>query len=172
MLSLGVCFPQRQPRSPVRIWYVLFTSKCRGESDLGLCMTPTVTSVLAKKMRLRSTGWRRLIGSPKLQIIFHKRATKYRSLLQKIAYKDKGSYESSPPYTDFRFKDLFKFGREIRWESALRSRILCAGTEIMRRPRSGNPLHHQVLRTHTKFVRRNRMLNYYQTSGSFPQEQI
>jgi len=43
------------------------------------------------------TGWRRLIGSPKLQIIFHKRATKYKSLLQKITYKDKGSYESSPP---------------------------------------------------------------------------
>jgi len=43
------------------------------------------------------TGWRRLIGSPKLQIIFHKRATKYRSLLQKMTYKDKGSYESSPP---------------------------------------------------------------------------
>ena len=44
------------------------------------------------------TGWRRLIGSPKLQIIFHKRATKYRSLLRKMTYKDKGSYESSPPY--------------------------------------------------------------------------
>ena len=34
---------------------------------------------------------------PKLQIIFHKRATKYRSLLWKMTYKDKGSYESSPP---------------------------------------------------------------------------
>jgi len=32
-----------------------------------------------------------------LQIIFHKRATKYRSLLWKMTYKDKGSYESSPP---------------------------------------------------------------------------
>jgi len=46
-----------------------------------------------------STGWRRLIGSPKLQIIFHKKTTKYRSLLQKMTYKDKGSYESSPPCT-------------------------------------------------------------------------
>jgi len=44
-----------------------------------------------------TTRWRRLIGSPKLQIIFHKRATKYRSLLRKMNYKDKGSYESSPP---------------------------------------------------------------------------
>jgi len=43
------------------------------------------------------TGWRRLIGSPKLQIIFHKRATKYRALLRKMNNKDKGSYESSPP---------------------------------------------------------------------------
>ena len=45
------------------------------------------------------TGWRRLIGSPKLQIIFHKRATKYTSLLRKMTCKDKGSYESSPPCT-------------------------------------------------------------------------
>ena len=43
------------------------------------------------------TGWRRLIGSPKLQIIFHKRATKYRSLGEKMNNKDTGSYESSPP---------------------------------------------------------------------------
>jgi len=45
------------------------------------------------------TGWRRLIGSPKLQIIFHKRATKYTSLLRETTYKDKWSYESSPPCT-------------------------------------------------------------------------
>jgi len=38
------------------------------------------------------TGWRRLIGSHKLQIIFHKRATIYGSLLQKMTYKDKRSY--------------------------------------------------------------------------------
>jgi len=44
--------------------------------------------------RSYATGWRRLIGSPKLQIIFHKRATKYRSLLRKLTYKDKRSYES------------------------------------------------------------------------------
>ena len=44
-----------------------------------------------------TTGWRRLIGSPNLQIIFHQRATKYRSLLRKMTYTDKGSYESSPP---------------------------------------------------------------------------
>ena len=45
----------------------------------------------------QKSAWRRLVGSPKLQIIFHKRATKYRSLFQKMTYKDKGSDESSPP---------------------------------------------------------------------------
>ena len=45
------------------------------------------------------TGWRRLMGSPKLQIVFHNRGTKYRSLLQKMTYTDKGSHESSPPCT-------------------------------------------------------------------------
>ena len=44
------------------------------------------------------TGWRRLIGSPTLQIIFHKRATKYRSLLREMSDEDKGSYESSLLY--------------------------------------------------------------------------
>ena len=44
-----------------------------------------------------TTWWRRLIGSQKLQMILHRRATKYRSLLQKMTCKDKGSYESSPP---------------------------------------------------------------------------
>ena len=50
------------------------------------------------RVRVR-TGWRRLTGSPKLQVISRKRATKYRSLLQKMTYKDKGSFESSPPCT-------------------------------------------------------------------------
>jgi len=50
-------------------------------------------------MMVPTTGWRRLIGSPKLQIIFHKRATKHRSLLRKMTYKDRESYESWPPTT-------------------------------------------------------------------------
>ena len=47
-------------------------------------------------LQRKCTGWRRLIGSHKVQIIFHKRATKYRSPLRKMTYKDKGSYQSSP----------------------------------------------------------------------------
>jgi len=61
------------------------------------------------------TGWRKLIRSSKLQIIFHKRATKYRSFLRKMTYKDKGSYESSPlcilaidnPFSLFQFQTHF-----------------------------------------------------------------
>jgi len=38
---------------PVRIWYLFLMSKCREESDLGLCMT----SGFAKRMPLRSTDF-------------------------------------------------------------------------------------------------------------------
>ena len=43
------------------------------------------------------TGWRRLRGCLELQIIFRKRATNYRALLQKLTYEDTAPYESSPP---------------------------------------------------------------------------
>ena len=38
-------------------------------------------------------------------MMFHKRATKYRALLLKMTYKDKGSYESSPPCTRASYLD-------------------------------------------------------------------
>ena len=44
-----------------------------------------------------TTGWRRLRGCLKLQVIFCKRATNYRALLRKVTHKDKPSYASSPP---------------------------------------------------------------------------
>ena len=43
------------------------------------------------------TGWRRLIGCLKLQVISRKRATNYRALLPKMTYADQASYESTPP---------------------------------------------------------------------------
>ena len=55
--------------------------------------------VCGYKCDVTDTGWRRLIGSPKLQIIFHKKATKYKSLFRKMTYKDRGSFESLPPCT-------------------------------------------------------------------------
>jgi len=64
------------------------------------------------------TGRRRLIGSPKLPIVFHKKATKYRSLLRKMAYKDKGSYESSPTCSEYprQFTVNLRLWRKIRNE--------------------------------------------------------
>jgi len=44
----------------------------------------------------RLTEWRRPTGCLKLQVIFRQRTTNYRSLLQKMTYKDKASYGSSP----------------------------------------------------------------------------
>jgi len=58
--------------------------------------------------RRTGTGWRRLIESPKLQIIFHKRATKYRSLLRKMTSEDKGSYEFSPPCRRIQNSDRYQ----------------------------------------------------------------
>ena len=43
------------------------------------------------------TGWRRLIGCLKLQVIFRKRVTNYRALLQKMTYEDTASYDFTPP---------------------------------------------------------------------------
>jgi len=53
----------------------------------------------ASKSPNTHTGWRRLIGCLKLQVVFCKRATNYRALLRKMTYKDKPSYASSPPCT-------------------------------------------------------------------------
>ena len=73
--------------------YVAHTSE---SCHIGNFLQHTAIS-LQHMSRVTCTGWRRLIGSPKLQIIFLKRAIKCRSLLRKMTCKDKGSYESSPP---------------------------------------------------------------------------
>jgi len=46
-------------------------------------------------------------ATSKLQVIFHKRTTKYRDLLQKVTYKDKASYGSSPPCTPHIVKYIY-----------------------------------------------------------------
>ena len=43
-----------------------------------------------------ATGWRRPIRCLKLQVIFRKRATNYRTLLRKMTYTDNASYGSLP----------------------------------------------------------------------------
>ena len=48
-----------------------------------------------------STGWQRLVECLKLQVIFRKRATNYRSLLRKMTCEDKASYGSSPPCSTY-----------------------------------------------------------------------
>ena len=57
----------------------------------------------------RITGWRRLTGCLKLQVIFRKRASNYRALLRKITCKDKTSYDSTPPCTKSVYgKNMYK----------------------------------------------------------------
>jgi len=92
-----VCTCQIQNVHVAFVWCVYVFCVCVCAFVCCVCTHPTHTQ--SKNTINLSTGWRRLIGSPKLQIIFHKRATKYRSLLRKMTYEDKGSYESSPPCT-------------------------------------------------------------------------
>ena len=46
------------------------------------------------------TRWRKVIRCLKLQVIFRKRATMYRALLQKMTCRDKASYDFTPPCND------------------------------------------------------------------------
>jgi len=55
-----------------------------------------------------STGWRRLIGCLKLQVIFRKKATNYRALLRKITYKDEASYDATPPCIELTFENFYQ----------------------------------------------------------------
>jgi len=67
---------------------------------------PLLTVILSKcetlfmKCRANLMGcvrWRKLIGCLKLQVIFRKRATTYRTLLRKMTYEDEASYDFMPP---------------------------------------------------------------------------
>jgi len=77
------------------------------------------------------TGWRRLIGSPKLQIIFHKRANKYTSLLRKMTYKDKGSYESSPPCTRLLYVCRDSFVRDMPHSFGAHRHSVCRWNQVL-----------------------------------------
>jgi len=66
---------------------------------------------------LRDTGWRRLLGSPKLQIIFHKRATKYSSLLRRMTYKERDPMSLRHPVYIYMYtlRDAFLGGIAAFW---------------------------------------------------------
>jgi len=67
------------------------------ESDLYMFDMLNILNIESLTLQFRVTGWRRSIGCLKLQVIFCKRATNYRALLRKMTYKDKVSYDSTPP---------------------------------------------------------------------------
>ena len=75
-------------------------------------MTQHLTSLYTNHLHV--TGWRRPIGCLKLQVIFRKRATNYRALLRKMAYKDEASYNSTPPCIISMKKCLFESEIYIR----------------------------------------------------------
>jgi len=67
----------------------------------GSCYKFSKVSALLNSPRTLSveliTGWQRPIGCRKFQVIFRKRATNCRALLQNMTCRDKASYGSSSP---------------------------------------------------------------------------
>jgi len=75
--------------------FYIFLSRSRAISlFLSLSLSCFLNFSLASSV---ITGWRRLIGCLKLQVIFRNRATNYRAVLRKMTHEDKTSYDSTPP---------------------------------------------------------------------------
>jgi len=83
---------KRRIRQIIHLNTIEFCQNSKVESfvtqRLGYRFSSSVRTLFQRHIHTR----RRLIRYPKLRIIFHKRATEYRSLLWKMTYKDKGSY--------------------------------------------------------------------------------
>jgi len=73
-------------------WHIRMKVSCH------MWMSYTTYKSVTPKIECVGTGWRRLIGCLKLQVIFRKRVINYRALLRKMTYKDKAFYGSSPPW--------------------------------------------------------------------------
>jgi len=76
------------------------------------------------------TVWRRCIGCLKLQVSFrlklqvsfHQRATYHRALLRKMTYKDKASYDATPPCTAW-----------LEWMSQKNESLICVSWHAYKR---------------------------------------
>ena len=80
--------------------YICICTTVSGYGDDTVVYAYRVCACKRGEIDSTGTGWRRLIGCLKLQIIFCKRATDYRALLRKMIRKDKASYGSLPPCTN------------------------------------------------------------------------
>ena len=63
------------------------------------------------------TGWRRPIRCLKLQVIFRKKATNQRALLQKMTYTDKALYDSTPPCSSSRSREEGRCSSCHKWRA-------------------------------------------------------
>ena len=72
---------------------------------------PSDTRVKQQECAVHCTQRRRLIGCLKLQVVFCKRATDYRALLQKTNCKDNASYGTKPPCTGVQQQECAVHGK-------------------------------------------------------------
>jgi len=79
------------------------------------------TGVKQQECAVHCTRRRRLKGYLKLQVIFRKRATDYRALLQKIICRDNASYGTKPPCTGVQKQECAVHGKS--WAMCHVSRV-------------------------------------------------
>ena len=86
------------------------------------------------------TGWRRPIGCLKLQVIFRKRATKFRALLRKMTHKDEASYGSPPCISYNAGANFSRVGSRVVGHHPLRGEMVFENFLCRRRKRNAEIL--------------------------------
>jgi len=107
------------------------------------------------------TGWRRLLGCLKLQVISRKRATNYRALFRKMTYEDKASYDSTPPCTSHLGKSTFIFIGHFPHKSPIISGSFAKMTCNLRHPMTlHQPVQVTLAKARSTAICRKRATNY------------
>ena len=75
------------------------------------------------------TGWRRLIGCLKAQVIFRTRAINHRAFLRKMTYEDKASYDSTSPCSNELTFEIFSSSLKAEGKNSL-DKVRCLKSHL------------------------------------------
>ena len=102
-VAVVLTFWEISPHLAARSEYPVPKRAKANASTLCICMCVQTSHVTHtyKTLVYTRTGWRRLIGCLKLQVILCKRATYYRALLRNMTYEERASYDSTPQSIEY-----------------------------------------------------------------------
>ena len=129
----------------IQIWYVFLLSKCRGKSDLGVCMT----SALAKRMQLHTANFG-------LKNVFGRRIRRKSAMRSCIHFASTEVMHRT--ISDFSLRFDIKNTYQIRTENKILALGVCFPQSCSSDGR--------------RFAASRSLLNHYRTIVSFPQERI